>query len=149
MSHDRDQRRIAWLGSRVLSPAESNYSILEYYSNIEREALAFIEAVKYFHKFLAMRKFFILSDHKLLQYIRVFKSNNVPERISARLQRWAITLPSHNYEVQYVRGDAMHAADTMSRLSQSGECATPINTQQINMIELNSLSDLVGGGTLL
>ena len=47
LAHDIHQKEIVLLGSRVLSSAESNYS------NIEREALDVIEAVKYFHKFIA------------------------------------------------------------------------------------------------
>jgi len=43
LSHDLEQKQIVWLGSRVLSQAEANYS------NIEREALSVVEAVKYFH----------------------------------------------------------------------------------------------------
>ena len=68
LSHDADQREIVWLGSRVLTPAESNYS------NIEREALALVEAVKYFHKLVAGRKFTVWSDHRPLQFIFDLKS---------------------------------------------------------------------------
>ncbi len=53
LSHDQHQREVVWLGSRVLSMAEARYS------NIEREALAVVEAVKYFHKFLCGRRFTI------------------------------------------------------------------------------------------
>ena len=49
LSHDSDQREIVWTGSRVLMPAEANYS------NIKCKALAIVEAVKYFHRFLAGR----------------------------------------------------------------------------------------------
>lgn len=108
LSHDPQQREVVWLGSRVLTPAEANYS------NIEREALALVEAVKYFHTFIAGRHVTILSDHKPLQYI--FKTTGVPDRVSARLQRWVITLRAYNYTVEYSRGDLMYAADTLSRL---------------------------------
>ena len=59
---------IIWTGSRVLTPAESNYS------NIEREALALVEAVKYFHRFVAGRHFAIRTDHAPLKIYLQFLS---------------------------------------------------------------------------
>ena len=93
LSHDVEQREVVWLGSRVFQPAEAHYS------NIEREALSIVEAVKYFHKFICGRHFTIISDHRLLKYI--FNANTVSERISARLQRWAITLRAYDYKLQF------------------------------------------------
>ena len=70
LSHDADQCEIIWMGSHVLTLAEANYS------NIECEALAIVEAVKYFHQFLARRHFIIRSDHASLKFI--FNSKNNP-----------------------------------------------------------------------
>ena len=108
LAYDIHQKEIVWLGSRVLSSAESNYS------NIEREALGVIEAVKYFHKFIAGRKFTICLDHRPLQFI--FNNSSVSDRVSARLQRWAVTLRAYDYEIHHVRGDTMYSADTLSRI---------------------------------
>ena len=69
LSHDTDQREIIWMGSHVLSLAEANYS------NIECEALTIVEAVKYFHQFLAGRHFIIRSDHAPLKFIFNLKNN--------------------------------------------------------------------------
>ena len=69
LSHDADQREIVWTGSRVLMSAEANYS------NIEREVLTIVEAVKYFHRFLAGRHFIIRSDHAPLKFIFNSKNN--------------------------------------------------------------------------
>ena len=98
-SHDEEQREILWLGSRVLSPAEANYS------NIEGEALALVEAVKFFHKFIAGRSVTLVSDHRPLQYI--FAPGKVPDRVSVRLQRWAITLRAYDYKMKYAKGDVI------------------------------------------
>lgn len=138
LSHDLEQHEIVWLGSRVLTPAEANYS------NIEREALALVEAVKYFHKFVAGRKFTICSDHRPLQYI--FDQKTVrSDRISARLQRWAITLRAYDYDVKYIKGEFMFTADTLSRFPSDATALSP----EVNMLELNSLSDFPSGTTLL
>ena len=133
-----EQREIVWLGSRVLTPAEANYS------NIEREALALVEAVKYFHKFLAGRKFIICSDHRPLQFIFDQKAGR-SDRASARLQRWAITLRAYDYDIRYIKGEFMFTADTLSRLPSNADVLCP----EVNMLELNSLSDFPSGATLL
>ena len=48
-------------------------------------ALAIVEALKFFHRFIAGRTFTILTDHRPLHFI--FNSKPVSDRISARLQR--------------------------------------------------------------
>ncbi|PAA64507.1 hypothetical protein BOX15_Mlig000968g3 [Macrostomum lignano] len=127
LAHDPMQRQVVWLGSRVLTPAESNYA------NIEREALAIVEGTRYFYQYLAGRKFTIISDHRPLQYI--FNPNKVSERVSARIQRWALLLRAYDYNVMYVKGETMYAADTLSRLPLQSDSAD----QKINLLEINAL----------
>ena len=102
LSHE--QRKIVWMGSRVLTLAEANYS------NIECEALTIVEAVKYFHWFLAGRHF--RSDHAPLKFI--FNSKNNVGQVSCQLQRWVISLIAYDYTTQYAKGDDMFLADTFS-----------------------------------
>ena len=137
LAHDAEQSEVVWLGSRVLTPAESNYS------NIEREALGVVEAVKYFHKFLCGRSFTVVSDHRPLKYI--FDNQKVSERVSARLQRWAITLRAYNYQVQYKSGEHMFAADTLSRLGKETGSQVP----SVNLLELNALDEFTDNSSLL
>ena len=139
LAHDIHQKEIVWLGSRVLSSAESNYS------NIEREALGVIEAVKYFHKkFIARRKFTICSDHRPLQFI--FNNSSVPDRVSARLQRWTVTLRAYDYEIHHVRGETMYSADTLSRIPRRDSKSL---VPTVNLLDVNSIQEFVQYESLL
>ena len=130
-------KEIIWTDSRVLTPAESNYS------NIEREALALVEAVKYFHRFVVGRHFTIRTDHAPLRFI--FNSSAHSERVSCRLQRWAITLKAYDYTIQYVKGERMLLADTLSRLPLAHITKVPA----VDMVQVNTLSEFSGCYSLL
>ena len=84
-----------------------------------------------------------MSDHRPLRYI--FDNQKVSERVSARLQRWAITLRAYNYHVQYKSGEHMLAADTLSRLGK--EPGSLVST--INLLELNALDEFSDNSSLL
>ena len=71
--------------SRSLSQAERKYS------QLEKEGLAVVFGVSKFQLYLLGRKFTILSDHKLLQYIFSTDRTISPVALS-RIQRWALTL---------------------------------------------------------
>ena len=94
--------------SRTLTSAERNYA------QIEKEALSIVWAVKRFHKYLYARPFHLLTDHQPLQFL--FSPNKgIPEMCSSRVQRWALTLSSYNYTVEY-RSTLKHCnADVCSR----------------------------------
>lgn len=59
---NEEERPIAF-ASRTLSRAERNYS------QLDREALALIFAVEYFHQYVYGRRFILETDHKPLTYI--------------------------------------------------------------------------------
>ena len=122
-----------------MSSAESNYS------NIEREALGVIEAVKYFHKFIAGRKFTICSDHRPLQFI--LNNSSVPDRVLARLQRWAVTFHAYDYEIHHVRGETMYIVmDTLSRIPRR-DSKSLVHT--VNILDVNSIQEFVQRESLL
>ena len=105
---DGSERPVGY-ASRTLSAAERNYS------QIEKEGLAIIYAVKKFHQYLYGRQFIIYSDHKPLLGL-LGESSPIPSMTAARIQRWALLLSSYNYVLQYQRGAANANADGMSRL---------------------------------
>ena len=59
---DQQERPIVYI-SRTLTPAEKNYS------QLEKEALAIIFAVRKFHKYIYGRHFVVESDHRPLSFL--------------------------------------------------------------------------------
>ncbi|XP_062557640.1 uncharacterized protein K02A2.6-like [Armigeres subalbatus] len=95
--------------SRALTPVEQRYS------QIDREGLAIIYAVKKFHKFIFGRRFRLQTDHAPL--LRIFGSKKgIPTYTANRLQRWALTLLSYDFSIEYVSTDKFGNADVLSRL---------------------------------
>ena len=105
---DNQERPIAYI-SRTLTSAEKHYS------QLEKEGLAIIFAVKKFHKYLLGRHFVIESDHKPLQSL-FGETRKIPEMASSRIQRWAIILSAYRYTIRYKAGKQLCNADAFSRL---------------------------------
>ena len=102
-----DERPVAF-ASRTLAPAEKRYA------QIEREGLAIIYGVRYFHKYLYGKIFYIKTDHKpLLGLLREDKA--IPPMASGRIKRWALTLSNHEY-LEYQPGADLANADGLCRL---------------------------------
>ena len=105
---DRQERPIAF-ASRTLTSAEQGCS------QLEKEGLAVIFAVKKFHDYLYGRYFHIDSDHQLLSYL--FNHNKaISSTVSARIQRWALTLSAYHYTIRHKAGRHLSNADGLSRL---------------------------------
>ncbi|XP_060855198.1 uncharacterized protein K02A2.6-like [Metopolophium dirhodum] len=112
--------------SRTLTKSEQGYS------QIDKEALALVYGVKYFHQFLYGRKFILRTDHKLL--ISIFgEGKGIPTMASHRLQRYAIFLSGYSFTIQFIKGSDNGNADALSRLPL-------IKSDKINFEE--SVSDL-------
>lgn len=95
--------------SRTLQPAEKNYS------QLDKEALAVIFAVKRFHSYVWGRPFKIYTDHKPLLAL-LGEAKEIQQLYSPRMQRWALLLSAYRYELYYVTGARNVTADALSRL---------------------------------
>ncbi|KFD63863.1 hypothetical protein M514_12264 [Trichuris suis] len=105
---DRTEKPIAH-ASRSLLPAEKNYS------QIEKEALALVFAVRKFHRMLHGRRFTLLTDHQPL--LAVFGTKKgIPLYTANRLQRWATTLLGYDFGLEYRSTSNFGNADALSRL---------------------------------
>ena len=111
--------------SKTLSKAERNYS------QIEREALAIVWAIKRLHKYLFDRKFDLVTDNKPLFFI--FNPNKaVPVMTAARLQRWSLFLMAYDYNIVHKSASENKVADTLSRYQTS--CAES-DTFDVNYVQ--------------
>lgn len=95
--------------SRTLNDSEKKYS------QIEKEALACVVGVTRFRSYLWGHHFTLQTDHKPL--LSLFNENKaIPQQAANRIQRWAWTLASYEYTIEW-RNTSQHAnADALSRL---------------------------------
>ncbi|XP_023809022.1 uncharacterized protein K02A2.6-like [Oryzias latipes] len=108
------QEKPIGFASRTLGAAERNYS------QLDKEGLAVIFGVQYFHKYLYGRKSIICTDHKpLVSLLNEMKA--VPQMASQRIMRWAVLLRAYEYVILYREGKKNANADGLSRLPISEE----------------------------
>lgn len=91
------------------SPTEQRYS------QTDREALAVVYGLKKFHKYLAVRVFEAVTDHKLL--LGIFGRNRaILQILSPQMTRWCVLLAAYKCNLVYSAGSQLAHADTLSRL---------------------------------
>lgn len=96
-----DEKPIEY-ASRLLTPAEQNYS------TTEREALAVVWAITVkFRGYLDCAKIYVKSDHQPLKWLMTLKSP------TGRLARWALALQPYDLQIDYVPGRTNFIADML------------------------------------
>ena len=91
--------------SRALSSAEKNYS------QLEKEMLAIVFALRRFDQYVYGREILVESDHQPLETILRKPLHEAPRR----LQRMMMELQRYDLTVKYLKGENMYLADTLSR----------------------------------
>jgi hypothetical protein len=108
---DRSVRAIA-RASCSNKPAEQNYS------QIEKEGLALIFAVKKFNKYIYGLHFTLLTDHRPL--LPIFGNRKgIPVHSVNRLHRWAATLHGYDFRIEYRKSAEFGQSDALSHLISS------------------------------
>jgi hypothetical protein len=122
---------------RIIAFAIKSLSITEqWYSQLEREALAVLWGCQYFHIYIFGKPVTVLSDHKPL--ISIF--NGMSHR-NTRLERWSLKLAPYNATIKHIPG-ATNPADYLSRhpiAITNDAMATKTAEQHINFITASSI----------
>ncbi|XP_062585296.1 uncharacterized protein K02A2.6-like [Saccostrea cucullata] len=106
-SSDGSERPIAY-ASRTLKKAERGYS------QIDKEALSIYWGIQKFNTYLFGKHFTLITDHKPLLSINPSKA--LPAMTAARIQRYAVFLSGHSYDIIYKSTNKHCNADVLSRL---------------------------------
>lgn len=119
--------------SRTLNKAEKNYSILDI------EATAIIFGIKKFYQYLYGREFILAVDNQPL--VRIFGNDKeIPKIAASRLQRYAVTLASFNYKIEYVKSKN-NCSDFLSRCPVDNVSACDsVEAGYVNYFENNGLN---------
>ena len=130
LSHIIDgQERPVCFASKTLLPAERNYP------QVEREALAIVFALKYFHTYLwGQPNFRVVTDHKPL--LGLFSPTKpISPMASGRIQRWALMLQAYSFDLVHRSGVILGTADALSRLPLSGHNeSVPVPGEWTNLV---------------
>ena len=97
------QEKVIGYFSKVFAKPERKYC------TTRKELLAMIKAIRYFHYYLAGRKFLLRTDHGSLRWLTKFKNTD------GQLARWLEVLSEYNYEIQHRAGLKHTNADALSR----------------------------------
>ncbi|GFQ88634.1 hypothetical protein TNCT_250091 [Trichonephila clavata] len=110
---DGSERPIAY-ASRNLSGSEKKYS------QIDKEALSIVWAVKKFYLYLKGRRFTLITDHKPL--VALFGSKRgLPVLAATRLLHYALILQSFEFDIIFRKTIEQGNADFFSRLPKTSE----------------------------
>ena len=132
MSHrcvNGDVRPVEYI-SKTLTKSEKNYS------QIEKEALSIIWAVKRLYLYLYGRQFELVTDHKPLTTI-LNEHQGMPQMAACRIARWRVSLMEFDYKIRY-RSTKEHAnCDALSRLPMrdDGEKLDQVNQLKHSIVQ--------------
>ena len=115
--------------SRTLTDTEQRYA------QIEKEMLAVVYALEKFNEYTFGRKTTVYTDHKPLTSIIKKPLHAVPRR----LQSMMIRLQKYDVELEYVAGNKMFIADTLSR-AQLPDTEVDVEFETVNYTTCLSIS---------
>ena len=108
--------------SRQLKPSEENYA------TIQKECLAIVWAIKYFHHYLfGQPHFTVVTDHCPLQWIKTMKTKN------QMIQRCICEIQGYSFNVKHRAGTTNGNADALSRCPISSDLSESENCDSVRI----------------
>ena len=122
--------------SRSLTAAEQNYS------QLDKEGLAIVWAVKKMSDYIYGRHFILVTDNRPMASI-LSPVKATPPMVAARLQRWASFLSGYDYEIECRTTSENANADFMSRLPVKNQADNrALRVSSIDAFYVNQLETL-------
>ena len=84
------------------------------HASIEKEALAIVEAVREWRRYLCGRRFTLVTDQKSVAFM--FSSTSRGKIKNDKIQRWRLELACYNYDIKHKPGVENVVPDTLSRV---------------------------------
>jgi hypothetical protein len=103
-SEEKESLRAIAYASRVLTTGEQRFSVPE------KECLAMVWAIRYFHHYISRTRFVVSTDHRCLLWLGRHQDQN------SRLMKWALFLQPYDFVVIYGKGADNVVADCLSRM---------------------------------
>ena len=97
---NQDGRPVAF-HSRTLQGSE------QYYSSVEKETQAIVEAINHWRHFLLDRHFILITDQRSVAFMYDYKSSSKIK--NDKIMRWRIALSPYSYDIHYRPGQACRA----------------------------------------
>ena len=101
-----------------------------------RELLAIVTFTRHFKHYLLGRRFKIVTDHRVLQWLHNFED---PDGLTTR---WLEKLAAFDYEVQHRPGKSIGHADGLSRTPIVNQITTSYNKQDLDKLEKRKFFEL-------
>ena len=131
---ENGEERPTAFASRTLNAAAKNYA------QIQKKVLAIVWGVQKFHCCLFGRKFTLVTDHQPLQLIFGPKKG-ISATTASRMQRYALFLQGHNYDIDYKSSKSHVNCDGLSRLPHSHSEELP-DSDSVEIYNLSQIDNL-------
>ena len=106
---DDGKEHVIAYASRSLNQAEQNYSVTD------QECLAIVWAIEYFHYYLELQPFEVVTDHSALKWLKTSKI------LKGRRARWMMKLQQYGFTIRHRPEKINTNADALSRMYEQEE----------------------------
>ncbi|CAF0940190.1 unnamed protein product [Brachionus calyciflorus] len=111
--------------------AKPLYELIGLKDTSEKELLALVVSIEYFHEYLYGKSFSANTDHLPITWLQTKKN------VDPRLERWLLRLSLYEFEINYKPGKENIVADGLSRLPDQEEINRDLNDDHFDTLIAN------------